>query len=176
LNCAIDLLREHSESVLKGKIKVGFSIVNFNQTEENVELIMRQPWVAAGTDGRVHSPTGILNKHIPAPHPRFYGTFPRILGRYTRERGVLYLSEAIRKMTSLPATILGLTDRGLLIPGAAADITVFNPDTVIDKADYIPAEATKLYPEGITHVLVNGEVTLRQREHTGARAGKILRK
>ena len=176
LNCAIDLLRDHVEAVLDGRVKGGFSIVNFNQTEENVELIMKQPWVAAGTDGRVHSPTGVLNKHMTAPHPRFYGTFPRILGRYTREKGVLHLSSAIRKMTSLPATTLGLNDRGLLIPGAAADITVFNPDTVIDKADYIPAEATKLYPEGIPYVVVNGEVTLREGEHTGARAGKVLRR
>jgi N-acyl-D-amino-acid deacylase len=176
LNCAIDLLRDHTEAVLGGRVKGGFSIVNFNQTEENVELIMKQPWVAAGTDGRVHSPTGVLNKHMPAPHPRFYGTFPRILGRYTREKGVLHLSDAIRKMTSLPATILGLNDRGLLIPGVAADITVFNPDTIIDRADYIPAEATKLYPEGISYVVVNGEVTLKEGEHTGARAGKVLRK
>ena len=176
LNCGIDLLRDHVEAVLDGRVKGGFSIVNFNQTEENVELIMKQPWVAAGTDGRVHSPTGVLNKHMTAPHPRFYGTFPRILGRYTREKGVLHLSSAIRKMTSLPATTLGLNDRGLLIPGAAADITVFNPDTVIDKADYIPAEATKLYPEGIPYVVVNGEVTLREGEHTGARAGKVLRR
>jgi len=176
LNCAIDLLRDHTEAILDGRVKGGFSIVNFNQTEENVELIMKQPWVAAGTDGRVHSPTGVLNKHMPAPHPRFYGTFPRILGRYTREKGVLHLSDAIRKMTSLPATILSLNDRGLLIPGAAADITVFNPDTIIDKSEFVPAEATKLYPEGISYVIVNGEVTLREGEHTGARAGMVLRK
>ena len=176
LNCAIDLLRDHIEAILDGNVKGGFSIVNFNQTEENVELIMKQPWVAAGTDGRVHSPTGVLNKHIPAPHPRFYGTFPRILGRYTREKGVLHISDAIRKMTSLPATILGLNDRGLLIPGAAADITVFTPDTIIDKSKFVPTETTKLYPEGISYVIVNGEVTLREGEHTGARAGMVLRK
>ncbi|MCK4317568.1 amidohydrolase family protein, partial [Candidatus Bathyarchaeota archaeon] len=76
LECAVDLLRDHVESVVEGRAKGGFSIVNFNQKEENVELIMRQPWVAVGTDGRVHSPEGILNRLIPAPHPRFYGTFP----------------------------------------------------------------------------------------------------
>ncbi len=176
LDCAIDLLRDHVESVVEGKVKGGFSIVNFNQKEENVEIIMRQPWVAVGTDGRVHSPEGILNRHIPAPHPRFYGTFPRVLGRYTREKGVLRLADAIRKMTSLPASILGLKDRGLLIPGMCADITVFDPETVIDRSDYTPAEATKLYPEGIEHLVVNGAVTLRDGEHTGARAGLILRK
>ena len=175
LDCAVDLLRDHVESVVEGRAKGGFSIVNFNQKEENVELIMRQPWVAVGTDGRVHSPKGILNRLIPAPHPRFYGTFPRVLGRYVREKGVLHLADAVRKMTSLPASTLGLSDRGLLVPGMCADITVFDPETVIDRADYTPAEATKLYPEGIEHLVVNGAVTLRDGEHTGARAGLILR-
>lgn len=174
LDCAIDLLRDHVESVVEGRTKGGFSIVNFNQTEENVEHIMRQPWVAVGTDGRVHSPEGVLNRHIPAPHPRFYGTFPRILGRYVREKGILRLSDAVRKMTSLPASILGLSDRGLLLPGMCADITVFKPETVIDRAEYTPAEATKLYPKGIEHLVVNGVVTLRDGEHTGARAGMII--
>ena len=176
LDCAVDLLRDHVESVVEGKAKGGFSIVNFNQKEENVELIMRQPWVAVGTDGRVHSPEGILNRLIPAPHPRFYGTFPRVLGRYVREKGVLHLADAVRKMTSLPASTLGLSDRGLLVPGMCADITVFDPETVIDRADYTPAEATKLYPEGIEHLVVNGAITLRDGDHTGARAGLILRK
>ena len=175
LDCAIDLLRDHLESVVEGRAKGGFSLVNFNQKEENVELIMRQPWVAVGTDGRVHSPEGILNRLIPAPHPRFYGTFPRVLGRYVREKGVLHLADAVRKMTSLPASTLGLSDRGLLVPGMCADITVFDPETVIDRADYTPAEATKLYPEGIEHLVVNGAVTLRDGEQTGARAGLILR-
>ena len=175
LECAVDLLRDHVESVVEGRAKGGFSIVNFNQKEENVELIMRQPWVAVGTDGRVHSPEGILNRLIPAPHPRFYGTFPRVLGRYAREKGVLHLADALRKMTSLPASTLGLSDRGLLVPGMCADITVFDPETVIDRSDYTPAEATKLYPEGIEHLVVNGAVTLRDGEQTGARAGLILR-
>jgi N-acyl-D-aspartate/D-glutamate deacylase len=175
LDCAVDLLRDHMESVVEGRAKGGFSLVNFNQKDENVELIMRQPWVAVGTDGRVHSPEGILSRRIPAPHPRFYGTFPRVLGRYTREKAVLHLADAVRKMTSLPASTLGLSDRGLLVPGMCADITVFNPETVIDRADYTPAEATKLYPEGIEHLVVNGAVTMRDGEHTGARAGLILR-
>lgn len=174
MDCAVDLLRDHLESVVEGRAKGGFSLVNFNQKEENVELIMRQPWVAVGTDGRVHSPEGILNRLIPAPHPRFYGTFPRVLGRYAREKSVLHLADAVRKMTSLPASTLGLSDRGLLVPGMCADITVFDPETVIDRSDYTPAEATKLYPEGIEHLVVNGAVTLRDGEHTGARAGLIL--
>jgi N-acyl-D-amino-acid deacylase len=176
LDASIKLLRDHLEAILSGRVKGGFSIVNFNQREENVELIMRQPWVAVGTDGRVHSPGGVLRRDMPAPHPRFYGTFPRVLGRYTREKRVLRLSEALRKMTSLPAQILGLRDRGLIAPGCYADITVFDPLTVIDRADFAPAEATMRYPEGITHLVVNGAVTLRDGEHTGARAGLVLRR
>jgi N-acyl-D-aspartate/D-glutamate deacylase len=176
LDCALGLLREHMEGVLADKIKGGFSIVNFNQSEENIEKIMKQPWVAFGTDGRVHRPMGVLKRHIPAPHPRFYGTFPRVLGRYVREREVISLEEAIRKMTSLPAQILGLRDRGMLIPGNQADILVFDPDTVMDKADYVPREATTLFPEGIMHLIVNGVLTLHDKEHTGAKAGKVLRR
>jgi N-acyl-D-amino-acid deacylase len=176
LETAMQLLKEHVEAIIDGEIKGGFSIVNFNQKEENVEMIMRQPWVAIGTDGRIHSPDTILNKHIPAPHPRFYGTFPRVLGRYVHEKGVINLNDAIRKMTSLPAKILGLKNRGLLMPGYHADLTIFNPDTVIDRANYAPKEETKLFPEGIIHLLVNGVITMKDGKHTGARAGKILRK
>jgi N-acyl-D-amino-acid deacylase len=175
LDCALDLLREHNTAVLSGKAKGGFSIVNFNQSEKNVELIMKQPWVAFGTDGRVHKPEGVLNKHIPAPHPRFYGTFPRVLGRYVREKKILLLEDALRKMTSLPAQILGLRDRGIILPGNFADIVVFDSDTVIDRADYAPPEATKLFPTGILHLVVNGVPTLLDGEHTGAKAGKVLR-
>jgi N-acyl-D-amino-acid deacylase len=176
LETAMQLFKEYMEALVVGNVEGGFSLVNFNQIEENVDLIMQQPWVAVGTDGRVHSPNGILNKYIPAPHPRFYGTFPRVLGKYVRERGVINLNEAIRKMTSLTAQILGLQDRGILMPDHYADITVFDPDTVIDKADFTPKKATKLYPEGILHLVVNGKVTMRDGKHTGVRAGKVLRK
>jgi len=162
--------------VVAGEVEGGFGFVNFNQTEENVEIIMARPWVAIGTDGRVHAPYGLLSKHIPAPHPRFYGTFPRILGLYVKEKGVLRLEEAVRKMTSLPAQRLGLNDRGLLAQGMWADITVFDPETVIDRAEFVPPEATMRYPEGIDHLVVNGVVTLREGEHTGALAGRILRR
>lgn len=174
-DCSLGLLKDHLEAILSGKVKGGFSIVNFNQTEENIESIMRQPWVAIGSDGRVHTPTGALNKDIPAPHPRFYGTFPRVLGRYVREKNVVYLEDAVRKMTSLPAQILSLRNRGILFPGNHADIVVFDPDTVIDRSDYVPPESTKLFPEGILHLVVNGTLTLYDKEHTGARAGKVLK-
>jgi len=176
LDCALRLLKDHLEAVQSGSIKGGFSIVNFNQSEKNVEMIMKQPWVAFGTDGRVHKPEGVLNKQFPAPHPRFYGTFPRVLGRYVREKNVLTLEDAIRKMTSLPAQVLGLNDRGILQTGNPADIVVFNPDSVIDLADFTPPEATKKLPKGIVYLVVNGILTLNESEHTGARAGKVLRK
>jgi N-acyl-D-amino-acid deacylase len=171
-----NLFKAHVEGVAAGALKGVFGFVNFNQMEENVERIMARPWVAFGTDGRVHSPYGILARHIPAPHPRFYGTFPRVLGHYVRERDVLRLEEAVRKMTSLPAQRLSLLDRGLLAPGMWADIAVFDPETVIDRAEFVPPEATMRYPEGVDHLLVNGVVTLRDGEHTGALAGRVLRR
>jgi N-acyl-D-amino-acid deacylase len=108
-----------------------------------------------------------------ASHPRGYGTFPRVLGRYVRELGVLTWEEAVRKMTGLPAATIGMVDRGVLAPGMVADVVVFDPETVIDHATY--AEPT-LPSEGIVHVLVNGEWALRDGVATGARAGRALRR
>lgn len=170
------LYKEHVEKLAEGEIKGGFSVINFNQFEENIERIMRRAWVALGTDGSIHRPDGALARHMPNPHPRLYGTFPRVLGRYVRERGVLTLEDAIRKMTSLPAQILGLRDRGLIAPGMWADIVVFDPDEIIDRADYTPPKAAMRHPEGVHHLLVNGVLTLRNGEHTGAMAGRVLRR
>ena len=110
------------------------------------------------------------DSRLPGP-PNSYGTFPRVLGRYVRERGVLTWEEAVHKMTSVPAGRLGLWDRGVLREGLAADIVVFDPDTVIEKADYMNPQE---YPEGIDWVIVNGKVTVAPGGHTGARAGKIF--
>jgi N-acyl-D-aspartate/D-glutamate deacylase len=123
-----------------------------------------------------HSPEGVLAKHISAPHPRLYGTFPRVLGRFVRENGVLGLHEAVRKMTSLPARIVGLHDRGLIAPGMWADLVVFDPETVLDGNDFTPAEATMRFPVGIDHVVVNGVLTMKDGEHTGAMAGRVLKR
>jgi len=171
-----DLFKVHTLKLASGELKGGFGFVNFNQTLENVHLFMRSPWVAVGSDGMVHAPDGVLAGHMTAPHPRFYGTFPRVLGKFVREEGVIGLHEAIRKMTSLPARVLGLHDRGLIVPGMAADVAVFDPETVVDGSDFTPAEATMRYPVGIDHLVVNGAVTLRDGEHTGAMAGKVLRR
>ena len=108
-----------------------------------------------------------------AAHPRYYGTFPRVLGRYVREQGVLTWEDAVRKMTGLPAATVGLVDRGLLAPGMAADVVVFDPVTVIDHATF---EAPTLPSEGIRAVVVNGQLALRDGRPTGQRAGQALRR
>jgi len=142
--------------------------VYFSMSEPDVELAMKQPWLGVGSDGVAVSPAMAF---IGKPHPRFYGTFPRVLGVYVREKRVLTLPDAIRKMTSFPAQIIGLTDRGLLRPGMAADITIFDPKTVIDKATF---QNPLQYPFGIPYVIVNGVVVIDQGQHTGARPGRVL--
>jgi N-acyl-D-amino-acid deacylase len=107
------------------------------------------------------------------PHPRVYGTFPRVLGRYVRERKNLTLEEAIRKMTSLPARRLGLKDRGILAEGNYADIVVFDPATVTDRATY---DNPRQYPLGIRHVIVNGVLSVEGGEHTGKLGGRVLKR
>jgi N-acyl-D-aspartate/D-glutamate deacylase len=106
------------------------------------------------------------------PHPRSFGTFPRVLGVYVRERGLLQLEDAVRKRTSLNAAKIGIRDRGLLREGNYADLTVFDPKTVRDRATY---DQPFQYSEGIEYVLVNGQVVLDKGKHTGARPGKALR-
>jgi N-acyl-D-aspartate/D-glutamate deacylase len=106
------------------------------------------------------------------PHPRNFGTFPRVLGFYARDKGLLRLEDAVRKMTSLNAMKLGLTDRGLVRPGCFADLTLFDPATVIDRSTY---EQPFQYNEGIKVVIVNGEVVFEDGNHTGARPGRVLR-
>lgn len=140
--------------------------VHHTMSEEDVRTVMRCPWVAIATDGSA------LNESAPGvPHPRSFGTYPRVLGRYVREEKVLTLEDAVRKMTSLPAQVLGLRDRGLLREGYWADVVVFDPSTVIDTATY---ERPHQYPKGIEYVLVNGEVVVERGQHTGARPGKVI--
>ncbi len=143
--------------------------IYFNMSDQDVELAMKESWVGIGSDGGAVSPEMTF---VGRPHPRFYGTFPRVLGVYVREKHVLTLPDAVRKMTSLSAAITGLTDRGMLRPGMAADITLFNPETVIDKATF---EDPMQYPVGIPYVIVNGTVVIDQGQHTGAKPGRVLR-
>jgi N-acyl-D-aspartate/D-glutamate deacylase len=142
-----------------------------HHTEEDMSLALSQPWCSIGSDGLAHAIEGPLRRG--RPHPRSFGTFPRVLGVYVRERGLLRLEDAVRKMTSLNAAKLGLRDRGTLRPGAFADLTVFDAEKVIDRATYLEPFQ---YPQGIAHVVVNGALALRDGEPTGARAGKVLRR
>ena len=138
-------------------------------SEDDVKAAMQFPWVSVGTDSAAIKPDGELGRG--QPHPRSYGTFPRILGRYVREMRVLPLAEAIRKMTSLAARQLKIAERGTLKEGYFADIVVFDPFTVVDTATF---EKPHQYPVGIGTVIVNGVVTVRHGQHTGAHAGRAL--
>jgi len=144
-------------------------MIRFGLSEDDVRTIMRHPWVMVGSDGSALAPYGLLGKG--KPHPRNYGTFPRVLGHYVREEGVLGLEVAVHKMTGLPAWRLGLWDRGVLRPGFWADLVLFDPERIRDLATYTDPHR---YPEGIELVVVNGVVTVEAGEHTGARAGQVL--
>jgi len=128
-----------------------------------VRAIMRHPYHMFCTDGLLGG----------SPHPRVYGSYPRVLGRYVREERVLDLADAVRRMTGFPAQRLGLRDRGLLREGNFADITVFDPATVIDRATYANP---RQYPIGICQVIVNGQLVVQDQRVTGAVAGRVLRK
>jgi N-acyl-D-amino-acid deacylase len=143
--------------------------VLFMMSEDNIAAKMKQRWVAISTDADALSPEGILGKG--KPHPRAYGTYPRVLGRYVREKGIITLEDAIRKMTSLPAQRMGIQNRGLLKAGMYADITIFNPDTIIDKATYVDPHQ---FPVGVDYVLVNGHIIVAKGKHSGALPGKII--
>jgi N-acyl-D-amino-acid deacylase len=141
----------------------------FHHSEDDMRYALKQPITTIGSDGTAVKTTGPLAQaHV---HPRYYGTFPRILGRYVREEKVLTLEEAIRKMTSANAAKIQQWDRGLLRPGMFADITLFNPATVIDHSTW---EQPHQYSEGITHVMVNGQFVLDQSNTTVARPGRPL--
>ncbi|MHB0885963.1 MAG: N-acyl-D-amino-acid deacylase family protein [Bacillota bacterium] len=146
-------------------------MVRFAMCEEDVKTVMAHPAVMIGSDGSSLAPYGRLGES--QPHPRNYGTFVRVLGKYAREEGVLTLVEAVRKMTGLPAARFGLWDRGLVRPGMAADLVVFDPDTVAERATFANPQQ---YPAGIDHVIVNGQVAVDPNGHTGALAGQILRR
>jgi N-acyl-D-amino-acid deacylase len=162
LDMLFDLLVEQNGSV---------PTVYAHHTEEDMNLAMSQPWCSIGSDGSALAIEGPLRSGN--PHPRNFGTFPRVLGVYAREQRVLRLEDAVRKMTSLNATKIGLTNRGVLREGAASDIAVFDAAKVIDKATYTAPFA---YGEGIELVIVNGQVVLEAGKHTGAKPGKVLRR
>jgi N-acyl-D-aspartate/D-glutamate deacylase len=143
--------------------------VYFHHDENDMRFALKQPFVSIGSDGTAMPAEGKNSEGH--PHPRYFGTFPRVLGRYVRDEQVITLEDAIRKMTSANAGKLHVWDRGLLRPGLWADITVFDPKTVIDNATY---ESPKQYPTGVEYVLVNGTVVIDRGKHTGARPGAII--
>jgi N-acyl-D-aspartate/D-glutamate deacylase len=124
-----------------------------------------------GSDAWAVAPTGVLG--YGKPHPRYYGTYPRILGKYVREERVLTLEDAIRRMTSFPAQRMGILDRGLLREGMWADVVVFDPNRVMDRATFLEPHQ---FPEGILYVLVNGEIVVENNQQTEKLPGKLLRR
>ena len=154
--------------VLEESAKI--NAVYFSLGEVDLEGIMQSSIVAVGSDGQVMNPERDSAENV---HPRSYGTFPRVLGLYVREKRLLTLELAIYKMCGLPAKILRLPDRGMLRSGLKADLTVFNPTTVRDRADFVNPHQ---YPEGIPYVFVNGTMAVRESKLTGEGRGKVLRK
>jgi N-acyl-D-aspartate/D-glutamate deacylase len=143
--------------------------VYFHHAEEDMRYALRQPFVSVGSDGQAVKIGGPTAKGH--PHPRYYGTFARVLGRYVRQEKLLTLEEAVRKMSSANTAKVRIYDRGLLRPGQWADVAVFDAERVIDHATY---EKPHQYATGIEYVVVNGEVVLEGGRHTGARPGAIL--
>ena len=144
-------------------------MVRFAMCEEDVERVLRHPAVMIGSDAGARATYGVLAEG--KPHPRSYGTFPRVLEKYVRERKVLRLEQAVYKMTGLPAARWGLWDRGLVRPGFKADLVLFDPDTVHETATFSEPHA---YPLGIPFVIVNGRMVVDNGQHTGATPGELL--
>jgi N-acyl-D-amino-acid deacylase len=158
-DAAIDLILAENQRVFT---------MYFLMSEENVALNLRQPWIKIGTDAGGADP----ERARALIHPRAYGTFPRVLGRYVRDEGVLTLEDAVRKMTSANAIRLGIRDRGLLREGMYADVVVFDPAAIADRATY---EAPHQLSVGVEQVWVNGVQVLRDGVHTGATPGQVVR-
>ena len=156
-----------SELLVDAKEKVHITLGAIK--EEDVRALMVQPWNMIASDGEYVD----TNPKITGGHPRSTGTFPRVLGHYVREEGVLTLEEAIRKMTSLPAEFIGLLDRGKIAEGYAADITVFDPETIIDRSTWVEP---RRMPDGVHHVFVNGIPVLASGELTGESPGQYLKR
>ena len=141
---------------------LGVQMAGFAMTEDNVRMFFAHELGMPASDGSVYSPEGPLSSSI--PHPRSYGTFQRFFGKYVREDKVCDLATGIYKCTALPASRIGLKDRGLITPGYAADIVIFNPDTIIDTADY---NNPHQLGNGVEHVIVNGQHTIENGKYNG---------
>ena len=146
------------------------SVVYFSMSEENVKRQIALPWMSFCSDGSSQAPEGVFLKS--GTHPRAYGNFARLLGKYVRDEKVISLEEAVRRLTSFPAANLKIDRRGLLKPGYYADIAIFDPATIRDNATF---EEPKKYATGMVHVFVNGVQVLKEGEHTGATPGRVVR-
>ena len=144
-------------------------MILFQLDEKDLRRALLHPHIMIGSDGSALAPYGPMGGG--KPHPRSYGTFPRVLGEYAREQRLLSLPQAVHKMTALPAQRLGLRDRGVIRPGARADLVLFDPRTVMDQATY---DDPHRYPVGIDHVLVNGRFVIKDGQHTGSLPGRVL--
>jgi N-acyl-D-amino-acid deacylase len=159
-DAAIDLVIEDGSRV---------ETIYFLMSEENLQKEIAQPYVSFGSDAESSAPEGVFLKS--STHPRAYGNFANLLGKYVREEHIITMSEAVRRMTSLPAGNLGIDKRGLLAPGYFADVVVFDPSTVAAQSTY---EKPMQYATGVVHVFVNGVQVLKDGEHTGAKPGAVV--
>jgi N-acyl-D-amino-acid deacylase len=161
-DAAIDLVIEDGSRV---------ETIYFLMSDDNIRKQIRQPWVSFGSDADAPAAEGVFLRS--SRHPRTYGNFANLLGRYVREEKVISLQEAIRRLTSLPASNLGIADRGLLKPGNFADVVIFDPQTIAARATY---EKPHQYAVGVIDVFVNGVQVLHDGEHTGAKPGRVVRR
>jgi len=160
INTAMDLIAEDESRI---------GALYFIISEDNVKKELAKPWISFGSDEASQAPEGVFLKSN--PHPRAYGNFARVLGKYVRDEKVIPMTEAIRRLSGLPATNLGLDHRGFLKEGMFADVVVFDPTTIADRATY---EKPHQYAVGVKHVFVNGVPVLKDGEHTGAKPGRAL--
>ena len=151
------------------RLRVG--AIFFSMNEDNLSRILKQPFTVIGSDSSARSFDGVTANGL--PHPRGFGTFPRVLGRYVREQGLLSLCEAIHKMTGLTASIFGIEERGLIKEGYFSDLVIFDKDTILDRAEFTNPF---LPPEGIHFVFVNGEPVVYHGLLQEKRPGRILKK
>jgi N-acyl-D-amino-acid deacylase len=153
--------------VLEDRSRIG--AVFFSMSEDNVKKILRRPWVSIGSDGASMAPEGPFL--LSSTHPRAYGNFARLLGKYVRDEKVISLEEAVHRLSGLPAANLGLDRRGFLKADMFADVVVFDPASIADRATF---EQPHQYAVGVKHVFVNGVAVLKDGEHTGATPGRAL--
>jgi N-acyl-D-amino-acid deacylase len=160
IDTAMDLIAEDGSRI---------GTIYFMISEENIKKELAKPWISFGSDEASQAPEGVFLKSN--PHPRAYGNFARVLGKYARDEKVLPVSDAIHRLSGLPATNLGLDHRGFLKEGMFADVVVFDPATIADRTTY---EKPHQYAVGVKHVFVNGVQVLKDGEHTGAKPGRAL--